>query len=85
MKDSLLSARVVIRTSNMKISSRRLADYGKKIASENLPDVQHDFFFAIPPILFLICNVVVSSFRRGFIKSLLFQRGQAKIVKKKQQ
>ena len=32
--------------------------------------------------VFLICNVDVSSCRRGFIKSLLFQRGQAKIAKK---
>ena len=31
MKDLLLRARVVVRTSNMKISRRRLADYVKRL------------------------------------------------------
>ena len=31
MKDLLLQARVVVTTSNMKISRRRLADYVKKL------------------------------------------------------
>ena len=39
MKNLLLRARVVVRTSNMKISRRRLA-----IAQRGVPHVQHDYF-----------------------------------------
>ena len=45
MKDSLLRARVVVRTSNMKISRRHLADYVRQqIAPKSVPHVQHDYF-----------------------------------------
>ena len=46
MKDLLLRARVVVRTSNVKITRRHLADYVKNlIARKSVPHVQHDFFF----------------------------------------
>ena len=45
MKDLLLRARVVVRTSNMKISRRHLADYVRRqIAPKGVPHVQHDYF-----------------------------------------
>ena len=60
MKDLLLRAPVVVRTSNMKISRRRLADYQnidqkteKRAARAAL------LFFFIQPIKSLICGVVV--------------------------
>ena len=40
----LLRARVVVRTSNMKISRRRLADLRQNIAPKSVPHVQHDYF-----------------------------------------
>ena len=43
-KDFLLLAGVVVITSNMKISHRRLADYVKKFAPESVPHVRHDYF-----------------------------------------
>ena len=43
MKDLLLRARVVFRTSKLKISRRRLADYVKKIAPKSVPLEQHDY------------------------------------------
>ena len=52
MKDSLLRARVVVRTTNMKISRLCLADYVcQKIAAKSVPHVQHDYFF-----LFILFN-----------------------------
>ena len=47
MKDLHMRARVVVRTSNMKISLRHLADYVRKL------------FFLIQPIKSSICGVVV--------------------------
>ena len=47
MKDLLLRACVVVRTSNMKISRRRLADYStlrQNIATKSVPHGQHDYF-----------------------------------------
>ena len=52
MKDLLLRVRVVVRTSNMKISRRCLADYVKKFQqTESVLHVQHDYFF-----LFILFN-----------------------------
>ena len=42
-KNLLLRAGVVVLTSNMKISRRRLADYLKKCAPKSVPHVQHDY------------------------------------------
>ena len=58
MKDLLLRASVVIRTSNMKISSRRLADYVKHSTKKRAARAARLFFF-IQPIKSLICGVVV--------------------------
>ena len=45
MKDLLLRAPVVVRTSNVKISRRRSEYYVKlDIASKSVPHVQHDYF-----------------------------------------
>ena len=45
VKDLLLRARVVVRTSNMKISRGRLADYGdQNMEPKSVPHVQHDYF-----------------------------------------
>ena len=55
MKDLLHRARVVVRTSNMKISRRRLADYTKKRATRAAR-----LFFFIQPIKSLICAVDVA-------------------------
>ena len=52
--------RAVVRTSNSIISRRRLADYVKKIAPESMPRVQHDYFFLIQPIMFLVFDVAVA-------------------------
>ena len=54
MKDLLLRARCVVRTSNMKISRLCLADYTKKRAAR-----APRLFFFIQPIKSLICGVVV--------------------------
>ena len=56
MKDLLLQARVVVRTLNMKISRRRLADYVK--TKERAARAARLFFF-IQPIKSLICGVFV--------------------------
>ena len=51
MKDLLLQARVVVRTSNMEFSCPHLADYVKKIPLKSVPHVQHDYFSSsIQPI-----------------------------------
>ena len=42
MKDLPLRARLVVRTSNMKIS--RLADYVKTLNQKTVPHVHHDYF-----------------------------------------
>ena len=44
MKDLLLWASVVIRTSNMKISRRCLVDHVKKLHKKSVPQVQLDYF-----------------------------------------
>ena len=57
MKDLLLRARVVVRTSNMKIS-RRLADYIKTLHQKGAARAARLFFF-IQPIKSLIYGVFV--------------------------
>ena len=59
MKDLLLRARVVVRTSNMKISRRRLADYTSKHCTTKRAARAARLFFFIQPIKLLICGVVV--------------------------
>jgi len=71
MKDLLLRARVVVRTSNMKISRRRLADYAKTLHQEKISfslDCTKKraaraarLFFFIQPSKSLICSVVVDA------------------------
>ena len=58
MRDSMLRARVVVRSSNLKITCGRLADYVKQIALKSVLHVQHDYFFLVQPIRSLICGVV---------------------------
>ena len=58
MKHLLLRASVVVRTSNMKISRRRLADYVKTLHQERTARAARIFSF-IQPIKSLICGVVV--------------------------
>ena len=55
--DLLLRARVVVRTSNMKISPRRSADYVKKLHQKRAARAARLFFF-IQPIKSLICGAV---------------------------
>ena len=43
-KDFLLRARVVVRTSRLKISRRRLADYEELLYQKACVHVQHDYF-----------------------------------------
>ena len=59
MKDLLLRARVVVRTSNMKISSRRLVDYVKTLHHKRAARAARLFFFIHEPIKSLISGVVV--------------------------
>ena len=47
MKDLLLRARVVVKTSDMNISRDRLADYIKKIAPKTVPHGEHDYFSSL--------------------------------------
>jgi len=61
MRASMLRARVVVRSSNLKIPCRCLADYVKKIAVKSVPHVQHDYFFLVQLIRSLICGVVVDA------------------------
>ena len=61
MRDAMLRARVVVRSSNLKIPCRCLADYVKKIALKSMSHVQHDYFFLVQPIGSLICGVVVDA------------------------
>ena len=49
---------VVVRTSNMKISRRRLADYVKKLHQKRAARVAR-LFFHIQPIKSLVCGVDV--------------------------
>ena len=60
MKDLLLRARDVVRTSNMKITRHRLADYVKTLHQKRAARAARLFFF-IQPIKSLICGVVVDS------------------------
>ena len=48
MIDLLLRARVVVRTSNTKISSRRLADYAKHCTKKRSARAARLFFFIQP-------------------------------------
>ena len=57
---SVGSRSLVIRTSNLKISRRRLADYVKKLHQEACRTCSTIIFFFIPPIMFLICDAVVA-------------------------
>ena len=57
MKDLPLGAPVVVRTSNMKISRRPLADYVKN-CTKNRAARAARLFFLIQPIKSLICGVV---------------------------
>ena len=59
MKDLLPRARVVVRTSDMKISRRRLADYVKTLHLKRAARAARLFFFIHEPIKSLICGVVV--------------------------
>ena len=59
VKDLLLRAGVVVRTSNMKISRRRLADT-LKIRTKKRAVRAARLFFLIQPIKSLICGVVVA-------------------------
>ena len=59
MKDLLLRTRVVDRTSNMKISRCRLADYVKTLHQEKRATRAARLFFFIQPIKSLICGVFV--------------------------
>ena len=59
MKDLLLRARVVVRTSNMKISRRHLADYVKKLHQKACRTCS-TIIFLVKPIKSLICGVVVT-------------------------
>ena len=66
MKDLLLRARVVVRTLNMKISRRRLADYVKPFTKKRAARAARLFFF-IQPIKSLIRGAVVDA---SVVKSL---------------
>jgi len=55
----LLRARVVVRTSKLKIPRRRLADYVKNCTKKRLA-LAARLFFLIQPITSLICGVVVT-------------------------
>ena len=57
MKDLPLRGPVVVRTSNMKISRRPLADYVKN-CTKNRAARAARLFFLIQPIKSLICGVV---------------------------
>ena len=59
MKDLLLRARVVVRTENMKISRRYLADYARKL-HQSACRTCSTIFFLTQPIKSLICDVVVA-------------------------
>ena len=58
MKDLLLRVRVVVRTSNIKISRRRLADYVKTLHKKRAARAARLFFF-IQPVKSMICGVAV--------------------------
>jgi len=55
----MLRACVIIRTSNIKISRRRLADYVKTLHKKRAARAARLFFF-IQPIKSLICGVVLT-------------------------
>ena len=59
MKDLLLRARVVVRTSKMKISRRHLADYVKNRTKKRAAPAAR-LFFLIPAIKSFICGGVVA-------------------------
>ena len=62
MKDLLLRAPVVVRTSDMKISRRRLPGrLRQNNASKCVLHVQYHLLFVIQPIKSLICGVVVDN------------------------
>ena len=55
-KDLLVQARVVIRTSNVKISRHRLAEYVKALHQKACRTI---VFLIIQPIKSIICGIVV--------------------------
>ena len=60
MKDLLQQARVVVRTSNKKISHRYLADYStSKNCTKKRPACAAQLFYLIQPIKSLIFDVVI--------------------------
>ena len=59
MKDFLLQTRVVVRTSNVKISLRRLADYVLKLYQKRAARAEQ-LLFLIQPIKSLIYGVDVA-------------------------
>ena len=59
MKDLLLRARVVVRTSKIKIPRGRVADYVKNCTKKRAPRAARLFFFVLP-IKSLICGIVVA-------------------------
>jgi len=59
MKDSLLRARVVVRTSKMKISRRYLADYAKKCTKKRVARAP-GLFSVVQPIKSLISVIVIA-------------------------
>ena len=66
VKDLLLRACVVVRTSNIKISRRRLSDYFKTIRTKKRAARAARLLFLIQPIKSLICGVVVDVAIREF-------------------
>ena len=61
MKNSLLRARVVVRTSNLNDCTSLFGRLRQKIAPKSVPHVQHDYFSSINQSLkSLICGVVVA-------------------------
>ena len=59
MKDLLLRARVVLRTSKMRISRRRLADYVKNCTKKRASRAAR-LFLLFKPIKSFICGVAVA-------------------------
>ena len=66
MKDLLLRACVVVKTSNMKISRRRLADYVKTLHQKACRTCSTIIFF-IQPIKSLICDCRLHFFKLPII------------------
>ena len=86
MKDLLLRALVVVRTSNMKISRRRLADYDKTLHQEACRTWSTIIF--LHSTNQIIDNQIIDLWRccwrcrRQILNSLLFCRGRHRLVHK---